>query len=277
MDDEDMPALIPEGRPPPPPPPPGRPGNYQPSLAPIRSTGTMLGRNPASPPMSSRMGLNPTFSPRGAYMGTPSRVDGKVYKSPLQPQHFDSLKTADEWPVWERRFRSHLRSIPGYGEQLDVGYESLIDSVKQEEILNFLIQKVQDPNGFDKLLTVEGETVAPGAVSSRGRRAWLLLKEHYEQVGTYRLHELMSDFMRPQQPTESGSAFITRVINKRQEICQSGTQISVEQVKAALMEGLRKEYQPYIADIHGEPHDIGTLRSKLTSACNRVERYMKRD
>jgi hypothetical protein len=87
----------------------------------------------------------------------------------------------------------------------------------------------------------------------------------------------MSDFMRPQQPTESGSAFITRVINKRQEICQSGTQISVEQVKAALMEGLRKEYQPYIADIHGEPHDIGTLRSKLTSACNRVERYMKRD
>jgi hypothetical protein len=87
----------------------------------------------------------------------------------------------------------------------------------------------------------------------------------------------MSDFMRPQQPTESGSAFITRVINKRHEICQSGTQISVEQVKAALMEGLRKEYQPYITDIHGEPHDIGTLRSKLTSACNRVERHMKRE
>ena len=191
-DDEDIPALIPEGRPPPPPPPPGRPGNYQPSLAPIRSTGTMLGRNPASPPMSSRMGLNPTFSPRGAYMGTPSRVDGKAYKSPLQPQHFDSLKTADEWPVWERRFRSHLRSIPGYGEQLDVGYESLIDSVKQEEILNFLIQKVQDPNGFDKLLTVEGETVAPGAVSSRGRRAWLLLKEHYEQVQSVCPHLLMA-------------------------------------------------------------------------------------
>ncbi len=86
---------------------------------------------------------------------------------------------------------------------MDIGYESLIDNVKQEEILNFLIQKVRDPNGFDKLLTVEGEALNPGEVSSRARRAWHLLKEHYEQVGTYRLHDLMSDPMRPQQPTET--------------------------------------------------------------------------
>ena len=245
----------------------------------MRTTGTILGRNPTPPMMGARMGMNPAFSPRATHPHIPARVDrsDKSYKSPLQPQHFDNLKSADEWPVWERRVRSHLRSIPGYGEQLDVGYESLIDSVKQEEILNFLIQKVHDPNGFDKLLTVEGEALTPCEVSSRGRRAWHLLKEHYEQVGTYRLHDLMSDFMRPQQPTESGSAYITRVINRRQEICQSGTPISVEQVKAALMEGLRKEYQPYISDFHISTHDIGTLRSKLIGTCNRVERQMQKE
>ena len=61
-------------------------------------------------------------------------------------------------------------------------------------------------------------------------------------MGTYRLHDLRSDFMRPQQPTENGSAYITRVIGRRKEICQLGTQVSMEQLKAALMEGLRKEY-----------------------------------
>ena len=64
--------------------------------------------------------------------------------------------------MWERRVRSHFRSIPGYGEQLEMGFEGYVDSVKQEEILNFLIQKVHDINGFDKLLSVEGEPVAPG-------------------------------------------------------------------------------------------------------------------
>ena len=130
--------------------------------------------------------------------------------------------------MWSRRVQSHFRSIPGYGEQLDHAHESLTDGTKQEEILNFLIQKVHDPNGFDKLLTVEGEPPVSGEISSRGRRAWHLLKEHYEQLGTYRLHDLMSDFMRPRQPTENGSAYITRVINRRQEICQLGTQVSME-------------------------------------------------
>ncbi len=149
--------------------------------------------------------MNPAFSPRPTHPHILARDDRKSYKSPLQSQHFDNLKSAEEWPVWERRVRSYFRSIPCYGEQLEIGYESLTDSVKQEEILNFLIQKVHDINGFDKLLTVEGEALVPGEISSRGRRAWLLLKEHYEEVGTYRLHDLMSDFMRPQQPTESGS------------------------------------------------------------------------
>ena len=72
MDDEDPPPLVPAGRPPPP--PPGRPGNYQPTLAPIRATGTMLGRDPAPHPMSSRMGLNQAFSPRATYTTTPPQI-----------------------------------------------------------------------------------------------------------------------------------------------------------------------------------------------------------
>ena len=85
----------------------------------MRMTGTILGRNPEPATAGVRMGMNPAFSPRATHPHITTRADksdGKSYKSPLQPQHFDNLKSADEWPVWERRFRSHLRSIPGYGE-----------------------------------------------------------------------------------------------------------------------------------------------------------------
>lgn len=227
--------------------------------------------------MGRRIETNPAFSPRPTYPHIPTRDNSRSYKSPLQPQHFDNLNNAEEWPIWEKRVRSHLRSIPGYYEQLENDFASLTDGVKQEEIFNFLVQKVRDMNGFDKLLTVEGEPPIPCETSCRGRRAWHLLKEHYEQVGTYRLHDLMSDFMRPQEPTETGSAYITRAINKRQEICQSGTPISVDQVKAALLEGLRKEYQPYISEFYVSTQDLGTLRTKLISTCNRVERQMKQE
>ncbi len=105
----------------------------------------------------------------------------------------------------------------------------------------------------------------------------MVLKEHCEQVGTCRLHDLMADFMRPQQITETGSAYITRVINRRQELCQAGTNIPVEQVKAALMEGLKREYQPYLSDIHSTTTNIDELRTKLVGTCNRVERLMKRE
>ena len=85
----------------------------------------------------------------------------------------------------------------------------------------------------------------------------------------------MSDFMRPQHVTEVGSAYVTRVINRRQEICQAGTNIPIEQVKATLMEGRRREYQPYLSDIHATTINVDELRTKLTRTCNRVERLMK--
>ena len=93
--------------------------------------------------------------------------------------------------------RSHFRSIPGYGDQIRTDVKSVTDHRMQEDIFNFLIQTVRDNDAFDKLLTVESKMLRPDEGSTRGREAWMVLKEHYEQVGTYRLHDLMTDFMRP--------------------------------------------------------------------------------
>ena len=81
---------------PPPPPPLARPVHHQPTRAPIRTTGTILGRNPAIPSVATRMGVNPPFSPRPAHPHIPPKDDSRSYKSALQPQHFDNLKSADE-------------------------------------------------------------------------------------------------------------------------------------------------------------------------------------
>ena len=109
-DDDDLPALVAAGvsegdrTPPrpggaPPPPPPGRPGHHPTARAPIRTTGTILGRNPAAPSVGVRMGMNPTFSPRPSHPHIPPKDESRPYKSALQPQHFDNLKSADEWPI----------------------------------------------------------------------------------------------------------------------------------------------------------------------------------
>jgi len=138
---------------------------------------------------------NSTYTSRPPYPHiTPPRE--RSYKSPLQPQHFEILKSAEEWPVWSRQVLNHFRSI-GYGVQLkDYGIEFLTDGVKQEEILNFLIQKVHEVNGFYKLLTVEREAPTPGDTSNRGRAAWYILKEHYEFVNR-KMHDPTSDYMQP--------------------------------------------------------------------------------
>ena len=137
---------------------------------------------------------NSTYTSRPPYPHiTPPRE--RSYKSPLQPQQFENLKSAEEWPVWARQVRSHFRSI-GYGDQLDIGYESRTDSAKQEEILSFLIQKVHEANGFNKILIVEREALTPGYPSYRGRVAWHILKEHYEFVNR-KMHDPTSDYMQP--------------------------------------------------------------------------------
>lgn len=78
--------------------------------------------------------------------------------------------------------------------------------------------------------------------------------------------------MRPQQPSESASSFITRIRNKRLEIKQAGTELPPTQAKAMLLESLRKEYQPYISFLRGSDFEtLDTLQSKQTQICNSVE------
>ena len=86
-----------------------------------------------------------------------------------------------------------------------------------------MIQTFYDTEGFDEISTIEGTTY--DGYSFRGRNAWRALRDHYHQVGSARISELLAKFNRPQQPHESGSAFVTRIINKRLEIKQAGTEV----------------------------------------------------
>lgn len=95
-------------------------------------------------------------------------------------------------------------------------------------------------------------------------------------MGIARLHELLSSFMRPQQPHKRAFAFVTRITNKRVEIRQAWTDIPMEQVKTMLFEGLRREYQPYIAFLGTNEFDsLDSLQAKLLQTCNIVERQLK--
>ncbi|MFN9909398.1 MAG: hypothetical protein ACK56F_25325, partial [bacterium] len=98
------------------------------------------------------------------------------------------------------------------------------DRVIQGQILNFLIQTVSDTEGFDKLITFSEDTNNP----SRGSETWAALRDHYYRAGGSRIHELFTQFMKPQMEHETGSGFITRVINKRLEIKQCGVEIPLE-------------------------------------------------
>ena len=71
---------------------------------------------------------------------------------------------------------------------------------------------------------------------------------------------------------ETGSGFITRVVNKRLEIKHSGVEIPLEQLKAALLGGLHEIYQFDIAYLHiTDVPDAAYLQSKLTHLCNSVD------
>ena len=85
-------------------------------------------------------------------------------KFTLQAHHFDKLEKAFDFPTWERRIKSAMQSV-GYGDQL-IGFGPLKSST-QEQILNFLVQTVRDPGGFDKLTTILEKEVKDN-ISRRG-------------------------------------------------------------------------------------------------------------
>ena len=118
----------------------------------------------------------------------------------------------------------------GYGDQL-IGFGPLKSST-QEQILNFLVQTVRDPGGFDKLTTILEKEVKDN-ISRRGSEAWKALRDHYHQVSGARAHDLMNEFMRKQHPHESGATFVTRITNLRLSLGREGTNISTVQFKSA--------------------------------------------
>ena len=95
------------------------------------------------------------------------------HKTPLQPHHFEKLTKASQFHTWEKRVKSAICSILGYGAQL-LNFGVPADTVIQEQILNFLIQTVYETKGFDKLSTIEGTNYEGN--STRGRTAWHALR-----------------------------------------------------------------------------------------------------
>ena len=206
--------------------------------------------------------------------GMPERDRYISHKSPLQPRYFDKLNKASQFPTWEKRVTSAISSIHGYGDQL-LNSHMPPNSIIQEQILKFLIQTVYDIEGLDLLCAIES-TPFEGYYSTRGRDAWQALRGHYHQVNNARISELLADFNRPQQPQESVSDFINRIINKRLEIKRAGTEVPHDHARSLMIEGLREEYQPAISFLRvSEFESLDTLRSKVVQVCSSVDNKQK--
>ena len=111
-----------------------------------------------------------------------------------------------------------------------------------------LIQIVHDPEGFAKVRAIEGLNDA----SCRGHRAWTALRNHYLQVGSVRLMTLPHELKKPQQTHETGSMFVTRMMNNKIVLKECGEDISDSMLKNYIIEGPRDEYQPYVSAIYDQ-------------------------
>ena len=93
----------------------------------IPSRETFYGRTPA-----------PGAFDRSAYGVPKPERRRSVHKTPLQPHHFEKLTKASQFHTWEKRVKSAIGSILGYGEQL-LNFSVTPDTIIQEQILNFVI------------------------------------------------------------------------------------------------------------------------------------------
>ena len=118
-------------------------------------------------------------------------------KTPLQSCSFEKLTRASEFPTWEKRVRSAISSVPGYGDQL-LNLYIPPNSIIQEHILNFLIQVVYDTAGFHILCDIESTPF--NGYSTRGRDAWKSLCDHYYQAHQQRPIIVGQRFVPPPPP-----------------------------------------------------------------------------
>jgi hypothetical protein len=203
--------------------------------------------------------------------------DGGYATSPYRPHHAGKLTSAGQFQSWElRTSRSYISSFDGYGRQL-LDRSVDVDEARQEHIFHFLIQIVHEQEGFAKLRAIEGSIlVGTGTPARRGYQAWECLRNHYLQVGSVRLMTLQNEFKKPQQPHETGSMFVTRLINTRLGIIECGEMVSDNMLKNYILVGLRDEYQPYISSIYDRvmERSIDDIQLSVIQACNRVETKM---
>jgi hypothetical protein len=108
----------------PPPPPPADPSQRGYGTLPFRPTQQDPRRQFGSRDTTGRQNFNGRISPpavfdRDAYgVPEPDRRSSLSHKTPLQPHHFEKLMKASRFPTWEKRVKSAISSIPGYGDQL---------------------------------------------------------------------------------------------------------------------------------------------------------------
>ena len=197
--------------------------------------------------------------------------------SSFRPHHAGKLTSASQFQSWELRTRSYISSFDGYGRQLmDPNVD--VDETRQEHIFHFLIQIVHEQEGFSKLRAIEGSVmVGTRTPARRGYQAWACLKNHYLQVGSVRLMALQHEFKKTQQPHETGSMFVTRLINTRLGIIECGEIVSDNMLKNYMLVGLRDEYQPYVSSIYDQvmQKSLDDIQISVIQACNRVELKMR--
>ena len=137
-------------------------------------------------------------------------------------------------------------SFEGYAKDLLSPQDDEPDEDLQDHIFHLLIQIVHEAKGFAKLCAIEGLD----GITRRDHRAWTTLRHHYLQVGSGRLMTLQHELKKPRQIHETGSMFVTRMMNNKLDLKECGEDISDSMMKNYIIEGLWDEYQPYVSAIY---------------------------
>ena len=167
----------------------------------------------------------------------------------LKPNHIIHLKSPDQVDLFMEKAESYICQHPLFRAELEgTSHPSEASSLRQEQILNFLIQTVEYPLAFQEIKTISTTRVPPGTHSRRGHEAWQALKSFFYNQGSVRLVQLQQKLQKKQGPAELGGVYVTRVLNARAELKEAGDTVTDLSIKTILLNGLRREYRPFVAD-----------------------------
>ena len=130
--------------------------------------------------------------------------------NPLKASHADSLLNAEQYPGWSPRTEAYITDKIGFALELTPG-RAQYNGQSQEFTFSFLLQVVKDKKGFEKLLVLRNAGPPANPVySTRGIKAWNILRTYYLKQKTARLETLHRTLQQPQLPSESCSDFFAR-------------------------------------------------------------------